>query len=142
MTAPERPLERVVKLIQRQGLALFQVSLHELVVELDDLIYDLGIGNADAREIGRLVGGLEEAVGNGLALAGGQVKGQTFLAERIADLAQHMLEICVFRVDLVDDDQAREAPFLGVLHHALRHELHAVIGADHHRGRFDCGQGA
>ena len=44
MAFAQRPLERIVEPVRLQLLALLQVELHQLLVDLDDLVDDPGVG--------------------------------------------------------------------------------------------------
>src|SRR5690606_41474603 len=79
--AAKRALERIVQLLERDLRALLEIELHQLVVELDHAVHDLGVRGLDAREIGRLVRRLEEAVGDRLASSRGKIDRQALRTE-------------------------------------------------------------
>ena len=137
MIFAQRHLERIVQLFGRDLLALLEVERHQLLVHLDDLVDDFGVGLLGAREIRGLAFGLEEAVHHGRAAVGRQVERQARPAEGLADLEQHLLGARVTAVDLVHDDQAAQAARLCKLHHAQRHRLDAVHRAHHDHGGLD-----
>ncbi len=137
MPAAQRSLERLVQLLDRDFLALLEVAVHQLVVELDDAIGDLVVRRSDRREIGRFARGREQAVGDGLAVAGREVHGQALLAEYPPDFLEHLLQVDAARVDLVDDDEPAELALGGRRHHALRNELRAALGVDDDGRRLD-----
>ena len=135
MILAQRLLERVVQLLRRDLLALLEVERHQLLVDLDHLVDDLGVRRLDGREIRRLAARLVEAVDDRLAAVGRQVERQAGLAEGLADVGQHLLGARLAAVDLVDDDQPAQAARLREFHHALGHRLDAVHRAHHdHRG--------
>ena len=58
----QRLLERIVKLLGLELLALLEVEGHELVVHLDDLVDEARMGFLDRGEVGRLPVIMEKAV--------------------------------------------------------------------------------
>ena len=81
----QRLLERVVQLLGiQQFLALLQVERHQLLVDFDHLVDDLGVRVSDRREVGRLALRLEEAVDDRCAAFRRQVERQAALAESFA----------------------------------------------------------
>ena len=62
MIFTQRFLERIVQLIGRNVLSLFQVKFHQFVVDFHDLIDYLGMGRFNGREIGIRAVGFEESV--------------------------------------------------------------------------------
>jgi hypothetical protein len=85
--------------------SLLEVERHQFLVDLDHLIDQRTVRVGHRRKI-RIPGGVEKAVHHPLAVVGRQVDRQAFPAERDLDGAQQSFEISVFRVDLVDDDEA------------------------------------
>src|SRR5687768_2811351 len=57
MAFTQRALERVVQLLRRQLLALFQVQLHQIFIDLDHLIDDFSVRGFDRRKIRLQLGG-------------------------------------------------------------------------------------
>ncbi len=55
-------LKRVVELLRRDLLALLEVNGHELLVELDHLVNELGVRGLHGREVGRRAMRLKEAI--------------------------------------------------------------------------------
>ena len=86
----QRLLERIVQLLGRELLALLEVERHQLFVDLDHLVDDLGVRRLDRGEVRRLAARLEEAVDDRLAAVGRQVERQAGLAEGFADLLEHL----------------------------------------------------
>ncbi len=145
MPLAERLLKRVVELLRRQLLALLEVQRHQLLVDLDHLVDDLGVRGRHRGEVGLRLAGREEAVDDAAAAVGRQVERQALAAERFAQLGQHLLGLRVLAVDLVDDDEAAQLAVAREFHHALRDRLDAVDGADDDRGglhRFEHAQRA
>ena len=144
VTAPQRAFEGVVKLFQGDVFAL-QVLFHEVIVQFDDLIDNLGMGFLDGGEIGGRIGGLEETVGDSRAAVGRQIDREAAPAKGFDDLRQHAFKIRVRRVDLVDDDQPAEFVLGGGLHHPLGEQFDPRLAADYDRGclrRRQCAEGA
>ena len=119
-----------------RDLALLQVLLHQLLVDLDHLVDELAVRFLHRGEIG-LARRREEAVRDPGAPARGQVERQAFLAERFLDAPEQVLEVHVVGVDLVDDDQPVEAALRRRLHEAPGHHLDAVLRVDHDGGGLD-----
>ena len=117
MSFAQRLLESVVQLFRRELFTLLEIELHQLLVDLDDLIDDARVGFRNGGEIGLPVIGNEEAVRYRLATLGGQVDGQAFGTEFFVDLGEQPFQIRILRVDLVDDDHAAETAFGGRFHH-------------------------
>ena len=131
MPLAQRALERLVQFLRRH-FALFQVLLHQLLVDLDHLVDELAVRFVDRGEV-RLALGREEAIGDLAAVARRQVERQAFLAEGLLDALEQVLAIDVLGVDLVDHDEAVEAALLRPLHEAPGHHLDAVLRIDHDR---------
>jgi hypothetical protein len=106
MALAEGLLKRVVELLRRQFLALFEIERHQVFVHLDDLVDDLGVGRPDGGEIRGMRVGMEEAVDDLRATFRRQVQWQAFGAEHLPHLLQYLLRLRVAAVDLVDDDEA------------------------------------
>ncbi len=121
----QRLLEGIVQLLGLEFLALLEVQGHEVVVHLDHLVDDPGVGFLDRRKVGRLALIMEKTVDDLRSAGGRQVDRQAFTAELLADLFQHRFDICLARVDLVDDDDPAQAAVAGGVHHALRHRFYA-----------------
>ena len=136
MPLAERLLKRVVELLRRQLLALLEVQRHQLLVDLDHLVDDLGMRGSDRIEVGLRRAGFEEAVDDAAATVDGKIHRQALAAERFAQLRQHLLGPGVLAVDLVHDDQPAQLAVAREFHHALRDRLDAVDGADDDRGGF------
>ena len=87
MSVAQRLLERRVQLLRRD-LALLEVLRHQRLVDFDDLVDERAVRAAHRREVGLAVG-IEEAVDDALAAAGGKIDRQAFLAEQRLDRRQH-----------------------------------------------------
>ena len=86
-----RALERLVQLLGRD-LALLEVDLHQLLVDLDHLVDQLPVRLLDRGEI-RLARGREEAVRDLARARRRQVERQAFLAEGLLDLLQQRRQV-------------------------------------------------
>ena len=139
MPLAQRPLERRVQLLGRH-LALLEVGLHQLLVDLDHLVDQLAVRLVHGREVG-FARRSEEAVGDLAVVAGGQVERQAFLAERLLDALEQVLQVDVVGVDLVDDEQPVQAALRRPLHEASGHHLDAVLRVDDDGGGFHRGEG-
>ncbi len=145
MPLAERLLKRVVELLRRQLLALLEVQRHQLLVDLDHLVDDLGMRGRHRIEVGLRRAGSEEAVDDAAAAVDGQIHRQALAAERFAQIREHLLGPGVLAVDLVHDDEAAQLAVAREFHHPLRDGLDAVDGADDDRGglhRFEHAQRA
>jgi hypothetical protein len=130
---PQGLLQRRVQLA-RVDVALGQIPVHEGGIHLHHLLHQCAVGVGDRREVG-LAAGREEAVGHAPCAVGGQVQRQAFAPEDFAQLRKQRGQVDADSVDLVDDDQPREAPLACGRHQALGHQLDAVLGVDDdHRG--------
>ncbi len=137
MTPAQRAFEGVVQLIERDALTLLEVELHELVIELDDLVGNLRVRRLDRGEVGHRVGRLEEAVGDPLAAVGRQVQRQAFRAENGPDPAEDRLRVRLGGIDLVDDDEPAELLRRRLGHELLGDELDTVLCVDDDGHRLD-----
>ncbi len=131
MAVAQRLLERRVQLIGRD-LALLQVLRHQRLVDLDHLIDERAMRAAHRREVGFAVG-IEEAVDDPLAAAGGQIDRQALFAEKRLDRREQTGQIGILGVDLVDDDKAAQTAFGRPVHHSRGNHLDAGLRADDHR---------
>jgi hypothetical protein len=124
--------------VQLAGLdvAVVQVTLDEVGVDLDHLLDQRTVRGLDRREIRRAFA-VVEAVDHRVAARGGQVQRQALLAEGGLDLLEQRGQVDARRIDLVDDDHAVEVALGRVLHHAHRHRLDAGGGADDDGRRLD-----
>ena len=138
MAFAQRALERLVQLVGAH-LALLEVRLHQLLVDLDHLVDELAVRFFHRAEIG-LARGREEAVRYPGAAAGRQVERQAFLAERLLDALEQVLQVDVVGIDLVDDDQAIESALRRPAEEAPGHHLDAVLRVDDDRGGLDRGE--
>ena len=135
VAAAQRAFEGAVKLLRVHVLALFQVQLHEVVVEFHDLIDDGGVRRRDRIEVGVRVFGIEIAVGDPRGAVGGQVQRNALAAEGLADLRHEPGQVGGFAVDMADHDEPGHVHFPGGVHGAPGHEFDAGRGVDHdHRG--------
>ena len=130
MPLAQRLLERIVQLFRLELFTLLQVEGHQVVVDFDHLVDDAGMRFLDRREVGRLAVIMEKAVDDFRAAGRRQVDGEAFGSELVADFLERRLRICVAGIDLVDDEDAAQAPVPGRVHHALRHRLDAGDGVD------------
>ena len=76
------------------------------------------------------------------AAVGGEIDGQAFGAEGLADLPDEAREIDIGHVDFVDDDGAREVQIAGHVHDAAGDDFDAADGADDQGDGFDGGEAA
>ena len=130
-------LEGIVQLLRPEILALLEVNRHQVFVDLDHLVDDLGMRRRHRREVGVAPRRLEEHVEHLLAARSGQVERQALLAETLAQLLEHFLGPRLRRIDAIDDDQPAQAAIAGEVHHALGHRLDAGHRADHHGRGLD-----
>jgi hypothetical protein len=130
----QRLLERCVQL-GGVDVAVVEVAVDEVGVDLDDLLDERPVRRVDAAEIAVALA-VVEAVDDARAAGVGQVERQAFLAERVLDLRQHAGQVDAGHVDPVDDDHAIALARRGVLHHAHRHRLDADRRVDHDRRRL------
>ena len=133
MAFAQRLLERIVQLLRRELLALLEVQRHQLLVDFDDLVDDLGMRSRDRGEVRLRAARREKTVDHRSFRPGGQIERQAFTPEGLAQLGQHPLRSRIAAVDLVDDDQPAQPAIARELHHPLRHGLDAVDGADDDR---------
>ncbi len=136
MVFAQRFLERVVQLFGRELFALFEVQLHQGLVDLDNLVDDLRVGFGDRAERSVVALELEEAVDDLGAVGRRQVHRQAFPAEGFLDVVEYLFEIDAFGIDLVDDDHAAHALVVCGIHHAAGHVLDALGGVDDDSGRL------
>ena len=132
---PQRLLEGLVQLLG-VDVALFEVALHELFVDLDHLVDQRAMRVGHGGEV-RFAARIEETVHDLTAAAGRQVDGQAFLAEGFLDLAQQPGQVDIFRVDLVDHQQAAQPALVRPAHHSAGGQLDAGLGIDHDHGGLD-----
>lgn len=118
MAFAQRLLERRVQL-SRIHVALLEVALDEGRVDLDHLLHQRAVRRFDGAEVG-LPEAVEEAVHHLPADPVGQAQRQAFAAEGGLDVGQQARQRDALRVDLVDDDHAREMTRGRVRHHAHR----------------------
>ena len=113
-------LERVVQRRAGQAfLAVLEIALHHLLVDLDDLVDDPLVRVGHRAEIG-VAGGIEEAVDDARAPVGREIDRQALGAERVAQLLDQRAEPGGVGIDLVDDEHAAETARLRVFHHPAR----------------------
>ena len=134
MAFAQRLLERRMQLVRR-NLALFEIQRHQLLVDLDHLVDQRTVRVGNGREIGFAIG-IEEAVDDLLSAPGGQVDRQALLAERRLDCSQHLRQVDIFGVDLVDDDEAAQLALGRPIHHSRRDHLESRLRAYDNRRRL------
>ncbi len=141
-------VQRVLQLVERQGLAL-EVALEHGVVghhdALDQVVVDLvlerlhvvgdglGVGHpalVDVRGVGEQVGDAPEP---GL-LPDGQLQRRDAGAQPVAQLGQRGVVVGALAVELVDEHHAGDAEPGGQAPRLLGLDLDAVDGADHEHG--------
>ena len=133
-------LEGIVQLASlERPLAFIEIAVHDLLVDLDDLIEDLLMGFGDRGEIGFSLR-FEEAVDDLARAIGRQVDRQAFRAEFLAQFCGQGSQIA-FGIDAVDDEYAGEAALAGVVHQSSRTVFDAVAGIDDDDAGLDRGQG-
>ncbi len=130
----QRLLQRRVK-FAGVDVAVVEIAIDEIGIDLDHLLHQRAVGIVDRAEIAVPLA-VEEAIHHLAAARIGQVQRQAFLAEGLADLSQHRLQVHALRIDLVDDDDAVDLSLGGVFHHAQRHRLDAGHGVDDDGRRF------
>src|SRR5579883_1530691 len=81
-------LERVVELLRGDLLALLEVDRHELLVQLDHLVDELGMRRLHGGEVGRRAMRLKVAIDDGPTALRGQVERQAFRSEGLAYLRE------------------------------------------------------
>ena len=138
---PERGPERAAELV-RGDLSLLQELLHQLLVHLHRLVHDPALRFLDGGELGgggRI--GVEEAVDDLLAAGGREVDGETLGPEHLLEARDEGREVEVRRVDLVHDDEAREAAGRRRLHHPAGGGLDPGPRVDDDGGRLHRGEG-
>ena len=131
----QRQLEGIVQPF-RGDLALFQISLHQVVVHFDHLVDDLLVRVFHRAEIGLPAVAMKENVDHPRPVTGGQVYRQAFRAERALNLFEYRSDINVFRIDPVDHHHAAQVALGGCIHGSLRHGLDAGRGVHDDGGGF------
>ena len=133
--------ERVVQFLTGQTLlALVQKVIHHRLIDLDHLVDDALMRFGDTGKISDAAR-LEKTVDDGFAVIGRQIDRQAFRAERLAQLFDQCAAISP--IDFVDDDDARQAARLGVMHQAMRAVFDPIVRIDHNCTSFhggECGQ--
>ena len=137
---PQRLLERLVQLFRLHVFPLLQIFLHQLLVQFNHLINDVGVGLRHRGEIRVLAAGLEKAVHHFRTAAGRQVQRQALVAVSLPQLRQYALEIGFVRIDFIDDEQAIHAPLAGDFHELAGGGLDACFRVHHHRAGLHGGQ--
>ena len=131
----QRLLQRRVQ-FARIDVALVQVALDEIGIDLDHLLDERAMRLLDAGKVGLLArrrGRVEEAIDDARAAVGRQIQRQTLATERRLDLRQQAGQVDALRVDLADEDHARQAALLRPVHHARAHHFDARRGVDDDR---------
>ena len=137
MPFAQRRLEGVVQLLRIELLALLEIERHQIFVELDHLVDDLGVRRFDRAEIRRAAPRLEEAIDDLGAALGRQIERQTLAPEHLAHLGERLLDPRLAAIDLVDDHDAAQLAFLREFHHPLGDRFDARDGADHDADGLD-----
>ena len=127
MALAKRRLKGVLELL-RIDRALLQILLHERFIGFHDLVDDGGVKVGDLPEVA-CPGGVLETVDNLLCAFSGQVDGPAHAAECLLHRLQEIGQSGGV-VDLVDDDHAGQAAFLGHLHQAAGHRADSHQGVD------------
>ena len=137
VTFAQRTLEGIVQLLGVDLLALLEIERHQIVIELDHLVDDLGVRGFGRAEVRRAAPRLEETIDDLGTALGRQVERQALAPEHLAHLGECLLDTRLAAVDLVDDHDAAQLAFLGEGHHPLGDRFHARDGADHHADGLD-----
>ena len=128
MPFAQRLLQRRVQLAG-VDITFVEVTLDEGAVHLHHLLHQRAVGGSDIAEIA-LAGTVEKTIDDACGAVGGQVDGQTFLAEGGLQFGEQDRQVHAGRVDAVDDDQAGEVARRGLRHKTPRHRLDAGRGID------------
>ncbi len=133
-------LEGVVQLLRGQILALLQVKLHELFVDLHHLVDDLAVGLRYGGKVRLFPSWLKEAIDHALAAVRRQVDRQAPGAEGLLDPGSQLFELHGLGIDLVDQDHAAQLTAVRCAPHTLRNGLDPGLGVDHYGGGLHGGQ--
>ncbi len=106
VTFAQRALEGIVQLLGVELLALLEIERHQIVIELDHLVDDLGVRGFSRAEVRRAATRLREAIDDLGAALGRQIERQALASEHLAHLGERLLDPRLAAVDLVDDHDA------------------------------------
>ena len=137
----ERGPERGAELVGGD-FPLIEVGLHQRLVHFHRLVHHPALRLLDRGELGgggRV--GVEEAVHHLLPAGRRQAEGKALRAEDLLKVPEERREVQVRRIDLVHDDEAREAARGRRLHHPAGGGLDAGPRVHDHRGGLHRGEG-
>ena len=141
MSGTQRLFERRVQGFGVWIGAIVQILGEKLFVLFDDLVDERAVRAGNRFEIGFAIV-MAQHFHDILAMARGQVQQHALAPEALADLADPLRKIDVFRVDLVDDDHPAEIARGGKAHHAFGGKLDPRLRVDDHQRRINRGERA
>ena len=129
------------RLVKRFVIWLFalEVSLHERVVNLDNLIEELGVKAGDWANVAFALA-VQKAIDDRRALVRGQVDRKAASAKRFFELVQKCTEVCNAFANVADHDGNRQLEVAGELQQAPGHAVDPTLRVHHEHHRLGGGK--
>ena len=126
-----------MELLGLQIISLFQVDLHQFLVNLHDLVDEPLVGGVNAIKCRVGAVWLKKTIRDAFAIRGRQIDRQAFRAERLSNFFDQFRKVDIFGIGLVDDYHFAESLRAGCTHHATSNFLDTGLCIQHDCGGLD-----